>query len=357
MNYIGSKYSLLPFLEKHILEFANPEESWTFFDIFAGTGVVGQHFKKLGLRIVANDIQYYGYCLNRAYIAINNQPAFTSIAEKLPQPQGLLVYDTIDTVLDYLNGLEGVEGFVFKNYCPSGTRRTEYPRQYFTDENGKLCDAIRLELENWYKSNQISDDEYFYLLASLIEAIDKVANTASVYGAFLKHIKRSARKPLSLERFEVVANHKQHQVFNCNGSSLVSKVNCDILYIDPPYNQRQYCTNYHVLETIARYDDPELYGVTGLREYEAQKSDFCYKAKAVDALKELIQHTEARYIFLSYNSEGIMSEDEILTVMEKYGKVTLEKQDYRRFRADIDRKNRKYKSDEVFEYLFCLKKI
>jgi adenine-specific DNA-methyltransferase len=136
----------------------------------------------------------------------------------------------------------------------------------------------------------------------------------------------------------------------------VNQVSCDILYIDPPYNQRQYCTNYHVLETIARYDNPNLYGVTGLREYEDQKSDFCYKAKALEAFEDLIQHTEARHIFLSYNSEGIMPEDEIIKVMEKYGTVELKKQEYRRFRADIDRENRNYKSDEVIEYLFCLRK-
>lgn len=356
MNYIGSKYSLLPFLEKYIFEIAGPTRSRIFFDIFAGTGVVGQHFKKLGFQVIANDIQYYSYCLNRAYIGINNQPKFLDLIDRLPQPSDRLFYDEIDTVLDYLNNLEGVEGFVFRNYCLGGTAESEYPRQYFSDENGKLCDAIRAKVDEWKKDGLLSDDEYFYLLASLIEAIDKVANTASVYGAFLKHIKRSAQKPLKLERFEIVPNHKQHQIRNCDGNLLVDKVHSDILYIDPPYNQRQYCTNYHVLETIARYDNPKLYGVTGLREYEEQKSDFCRKGKTLTALEDLIQRTDANYIFLSYNSEGIMPEIEIIAVMEKYGKVELKKRDYRRFRADIDRENRKYKSDEVLEYLFCLKK-
>lgn len=356
MNYIGSKYSLLPFLEKAILSYSGSPTKQTFFDIFAGTGVVGQHFKKLGFRIVANDIQYYSYCLNRAYVGINNNPEFAGIASSLPQPEQLLRYDTIDVVLNYLNRLAGVQGFVYKNYCPGGSAGTEFPRQYFTDENGQLCDAIRLQIEQWYQDNLISEDEYFYLLASLIEAIDKVANTASVYGAFLKHIKHSARKRLQLDRLEIVHNGKQHHIYNCDGHSLVEQVLCDILYIDPPYNQRQYCTNYHVLETIARYDSPDLSGVTGLRQYEDQKSDFCYKRKVQKAFKDLIQHTQARYVFLSYNSEGLMSRDQVVTIMKQYGKVVVEEQDYRRFRADSDSENRNYKRDDVIEYLFCLEK-
>lgn len=356
MNYIGSKYSLLPFLEKNVLEFAGPTTERTFFDIFAGTGAVGQHFKRLGFHIVANDIQYYSYCLSRAYVGVNSEPEFAGIVESMPRPDGLLLYDNVDVVLDYLNRLEGVEGFVYRNYCPGGTAGTEYPRQYFTDENGKRCDAIRLQVKEWHRNERISQDEYFYLLASLIEAIDKVANTASVYGAFLKHIKQSARKPLKLERLQIVPSRKLHQVHNCNGSLLVDKVPCEMLYMDPPYNQRQYCTNYHVLETIARYDSPQLHGVTGLREYDDQKSDFCYKRKALEAFEDLIQRTQAHYVFLSYNNEGLMPEDEIVATMERYGTVEVKKQEYPRFRADVDRENRKYKADSVIEYLFCLEK-
>lgn len=356
MNYIGSKYSLLPFLEENILEFVGSVNGQTFFDIFAGTGIVGHHFKRLGFHIIANDLQYYSFCLNRAYVGIDNEPGFAGILDDLPRPAGLLLYDSVDVVLEYLNGLEGVEGFVYRNYCPGGTADTEYPRQYFTDDNGKRCDAVRLQTEEWHRNGRISDDEYFYLLVSLIEAIDKVANTASVYGAFLKHIKQSARRPLKLERFEIVPARSPHQVYNCDGSLLVDKLPYGILYLDPPYNQRQYCTNYHVLETIARYDDPKLYGVTGLRDYSGQKSVLCNKREALKALEDMIRHTPARYVFLSYNNEGLMPEDEIIEMMGRYGTVELRRKEYPRFRADIDRENRKYKANGVIEYLFCLKK-
>lgn len=353
MNYIGSKYSLLSFLEENILEFASPKNGHTFFDLFAGTGMVGHHFKRLGFRIIANDIQYYSFCLNRAYVGVDCEPAFTGIADDLPRTAGLF---SVDTVLESLNGLEGVEGFVYRNYCPGGTSGTEHPRQYFTDENGKRCDAIRSQIEEWHRNGRISDDEYFYLLASLIEAIDRVANTASVYGAFLKHIKPSARRPLKLERLEIVPARKPQKVYNEDGCSLVDRFPYNILYLDPPYNQRQYCTNYHVLETVARYDDPQLYGVTGLREYSRQKSALCRRKEALNVLEDLVRRTPARYVFLSYNNEGLMSEEEITGVMARYGKVELRKKDYSRFRADLDRENRKYKTNGVIEYLFCLKK-
>ncbi len=354
MNYIGSKSSLLTFLERHIVELANPQPGWTLFDVFAGTGAVGRHFKQRGLRVVANDIQYYSYCLNRALVGINEPPTFAGIVPELPAPAERLWSDPIETVLTYLNQLPGTEGFIYEQYCLGGTRGTPFPRQYFTDENGKRCDAIRQQIELWYQAGRIAEDEYFYLLASLLEAIDQVANTASVYGAFLKRFKPSARKPLRLERLGIVPSRERHLVCNCEGVALVAQVPCDILYVDPPYNQRQYCTNYHVLETIARYDRPQLSGVTGLRAYEHQKSGFCSRMHARQALEQLLRRTTARYVFVSYNSEGLLTASEIVALMEGYGRVVVREEAYRRFRADVDRVNRRYKADTVTEYLFCL---
>ncbi len=355
MNYIGSKYSLLPFLEEKILQFVGERKGLTFFDVFAGTGIVGRHFKSKGFQIIANDIQYYSYSLNKASIAINEEPQFLGIVGQLPC-SGFLPLDAIDVVLNYLNTIPPKKGFVYHNYCPGGTKHKQYPRQYFTDANGMHCDAICTQIQAWYQHNSITEDEYFYLLASLLEAIDKVANTASVYGAFLKHIKSSAQKPLRLEKIVVIPDKKTHRVYNTDGSALVNQVPHDILYMDPPYNQRQYCTNYHVLETIARYDEPSLKGVTGLREYYNQKSAFCSRKRVAQTLQAIIQGSSAKYIFLSYNSEGLITVDEIMQIMGNFGLVELHQQPYRRFRADVDSQQRKYKANGVSEYLFCLEK-
>ena len=355
MNYIGSKYSLLDFLKHNIMQW-HGLEGGVLLDVFSGTGIVGRHFKQHGFRIIANDIQYYAYCLGRALVGISKAPTFGGIMEELVAVERDLLDDPARAVLDYLDAKEGEEGFIYRNYCPGGTLGSDFRRQYFSDENGKRCDAIRMQIEAWWQDGRLTEDEHFYLLASLIDAADRVANTASVYGAFLKHIKKSAMKPLHMEPLQIVECDQEHRAYNRDGSQLVGEVACDVLYMDPPYNHRQYCANYHVLETLARYDHPEVRGVTGLRPYDGQKSDFCMKRRALPAFEEMVAKTSARYVFLSYNSEGIMQKDEILSVMRKHGVADVVSRDYGRFRADVDRENRVYKGDRVEEYLFRLDK-
>ena len=304
-------------------------EGRVFADLFAGTGVVGKTFKEKGFRVIANDIQYYSYVINKHLI------------ENVPP----LSVDIVDT----LNQLSGVEGFIYKNYCAgSGSGR-----QYFTDENGMKCDAIRIELERLKNNGDIDESQYYYLLASLINSIDKYANTASVYGAFLKNVKKSAAKEFELELLPIVDGDKESRAYNDNISNLIRKIGGDILYLDPPYNARQYCTNYHVLETIARYDSPIIKGKTGLRDYSMQKSAFCSSRTVVDAFDSVLRDANFDYIFLSYNNEGLMPFDTIKSTMEKYGEYQMFSTDYKRFQADTI-SNRNIKSNKTTEYLHCL---
>ena len=330
MNYIGSKYSLIDFLQDTITNVTDIKDTtdYTFADLFAGTGIVGQTYKSLGYSVIANDIQYYSYIINKHLIENS-----TSLDNSL---------------LDYFNNLKPLEGFIYNNYCMgSGSGRN-----YFTDENGKKCDAIRTELERLKEQNKISDREYYYYLASLINSIDKFANTASVYGAFLKHIKKSAQKEFKLELLPLV-DGPIGKVYNEDINRLIKTIDGDILYLDPPYNARQYCSNYHVLETIAKYDNPTLSGVTGLRDYQDQKSLFCSKRTVYEAFEDLIKNANFKYIFLSYNNEGLMSLNSIMKIMSKYGKYDVFTKDYKRFKADKDN-NRKIKSNSTVEYLHCL---
>ncbi len=330
MNYIGSKYSLMDFLTETITQVTGSDANGKVFaDLFAGTGVVGKTFKERGYRVIANDIQYYSYVLNKHLIG-NVPPLDVNI-------------------VDDLNALTGIEGFIYKNYCAgSGSGR-----QYFTDYNGKKCDSIRIELERLKNCGEIDEAQYFYLLASLINSIDKYANTASVYGAFLKKVKKSAAKEFELELLPIIDGDRESEVHNDDINSVIKRIGGDILYLDPPYNARQYCTNYHVLETIARYDNPELRGKTGLRDYTMQKSAFCSSRTVVDAFDEVLRNAEFNYIFLSYNNEGLMPFEVIRKTMEKYGEYQQFSTDYRRFKADVD-ENRNYKSDKTTEYLHCL---
>ncbi|MGP1597627.1 DNA adenine methylase [Peptoanaerobacter stomatis] len=330
MNYIGSKYSLLDFLETTIDKVTGYKngDNYIFADLFAGTGIVGQTYKAKGCTVISNDIQYYSYVLNKHFI------------ENVPKLD--------ESLLPRLNSITPTEKFIYKNYCEgSGSGRN-----YFTNENGKKCDAIRIELEHLYISGEISDNIYFYYLASLVNSIDKYANTASVYGAFLKHIKKSAQKEFKLELLPVIPGNIG-KVYNEDINVLVRKISGDILYLDPPYNSRQYCSNYHVLETIAKYDNPELNGVTGLRNSSNQKSKFCSKRTVIEVFDDLIKNADFKYIFLSYNNEGLMSLDAIREVMSKYGKYSFFTKEYKRFKADKD-ENRNIISDSTTEYLHCL---
>ncbi len=331
MNYIGSKLSLLDFLEETIRLVTGYQDGdpYVFGDLFAGTGVVGAAFKKKGCRVIANDIQHYSYVLNKHYIE-NHSPIDTSL-------------------LDYFNELPGIEGFVYQNYClGSGSGRN-----YFSDENGKKCDAIRTALETLYQNKEIDQSQYYYFLASLINSIDKYANTASVYGAFLKHLKRSAARPFQLELLPIVDGPLGGEVHLDDVNHLIREIEGDVLYLDPPYNARQYSANYHVLETISRYDSPVLTGKTGLRDSSKQKSRFCSKRTVAEAFEKLVADAKFSYLFLSYNNEGLMSLDTIRSIMEKYGRYEVYTKEYRRFRADKE-ENRNHKGNATVEYLHCL---
>ncbi|HHX68111.1 MAG TPA: DNA adenine methylase [Gallicola sp.] len=340
MNYIGSKRSLIDFLKKEIFDVAQIKKNETkgiwFADGFAGTGIVGKSFKSKGMNVLSNDIQYYSFVINRHYIGVNKVPKYKNLG-----------FDPFE----YFNNSKGKKGFIYNNYCVEGTKGQEYERNYFTPENAMLIDQIREDIEKWHTENRINDDEYYYLISCLLEAADKVANTAAVYGAFLKHIKKSAQNRINLVPLKIIEKDIDSKIDNSPIEEWILKSEGDILYLDPPYNHRQYATNYHMLETIAKYDNPIIYGKTGLREYSEQKSNWCSKSKVVEELEHVIKNAKFKYIFLSYNNEGIMSLDEVREVMEKYGAYKLKKQEYKRFKADNNRQN---KADNTTEYLHCL---
>ena len=341
MNYIGSKYSLIDFLKQSIdktLKLCNESKKpseMVFADLLAGTGVVSGFFKEQGYSVVTNDIQYYSYVITK-HVVENGANLDEERCKRL---------------IARLNALEGVEGFIYKNYSYEGTQGQEFRRMYFSEYNAKKCDAMRIAIEEWRNQGEIDENEYFFLLGSLINSIDKYANTASVYGAYLKKMKKSALKEMELTGLPIIQGGGDCKAYNEDISELIKNVSGDILYLDPPYNNRQYCSNYHILETIAKYDNPEIKGKTGLRDYAAQKSAFCLKDKVADAFADIIKNAKFKYIFLSYNNEGLMSFDTIERIMKKYGRYKVYMQQYRRFKADSARDA---KSDSTIEYLHCL---
>jgi adenine-specific DNA-methyltransferase len=232
-----------------------------------------------------------------------------------------------------------------------------HKRKYFSDINAQMIDAIRDKIEKWRSDDLLSDDEYFILLYSLIDAADFVANISGTYGAYLKIWRPTALKKIQLKIPEITANTLKNEVFQEDSNSLVRKISGDILYLDPPYNERQYAPNFHVLETLAVWDKQKLVGKTGQRDYSKKKSAYSQKYKSIIAFEDLIQNANVRYIVLSYNNEGIIPRSEILRILNSKGLVSEYTTDYRRFRTERDHEKRQYKKceDRVVEHLYIVK--
>src|SRR5699024_7518017 len=207
-------------------------------------------------------------------------------------------------------------------------------RLFFSAHNAAKIDACRSQIEHWMRTKEINASLYFYLLASLLESVDKIANTASVYGAYLKKLKKTAQKELFIVPVEFTETTAAHQVYHEDANQLIKTISGDILYLDPPYNARQYGANYHLLNTIATYKPFTPKGKTGLPDYH--KSRYCKTREVLNAFESLIREAQFSHLFVSYNNEGLMPAEEIKTVMEKYGKYLLVTKRYQRFKTDKD---------------------
>uniref|UniRef100_UPI0034DF7E2E DNA adenine methylase n=1 Tax=Candidatus Thiodubiliella endoseptemdiera TaxID=2738886 RepID=UPI0034DF7E2E len=346
MRFIGNKEKIIDNIYQ-IIKDKNIKGS-SFFDVFSGTSNVGKFFKQLDYQIFSSDVLYFSYVLQMAYLVNNKKPNFKKLLKSLKLKS--TDKKPLELVVEYLNSIKPKKGFIYKNYTPEGSSKLEQPRMYFSNENGKIIDAIRMEIEKWKEDKLIENSEYYILLACLIETVPFYSNITGVYGAFQKKWDARALKKLKLRTIQLIYNSKNNFSFNTNSLDLIEKVEADIFYLDPPYNQRQYAPNYHILETIAKYDNPEIKGVTGLRNYDNQKSNFCNPKKGIIELSEMAEKAKCSTFILSYNSEGIMKKDDILKTLKKYGKVELVEFEHRRYKSNNNGnlKDKKHILEQVY---------
>lgn len=350
MKYIGNKTRLLGFITDSLKESGAPK-SGLFADLFSGTTSVAEHFKKSGYQIISNDFMEYSFVLQKAYIESNSEPLFDELMLHIDSAKNLT---NVENVINFLNQLNPIHGYCFDNYGSGGVEN----RMYFTGENAGMIDAIREQIEEWKRYSLINSEEFYYLLALVIEAADHVANMSGTYGAYLKIWRSVALKKLNIKRRDIFDNHSNNRSFKEDSGVLIKELSGEILYLDPPYNSRQYAPNFHVLESIAVWDKQSLYGKSGLRNYDNQKSQFSIKAKATKSLFELIDLAQFEYIALSYNNEGLIKHSDLIEFLGRKGKLTIFSTDYRRFRTERNHEKRVYKDlgDRTTEYLFVLKK-
>lgn len=335
MRYIGNKSKVLNKIDNLIDKKGLNKKGLTFFDAFTGTATVAHHYKNK-YHLLANDNLYFSYV----------------IAEAKLNSKSIMFEKLGFNPFDYFNNVDtsNCVGFIAKNFAPVLS-----DRMYFSDENARFIDFIRQTINDWYITSKITENEKYFLIASLIESVSKVANVAGVYGSFLKTWDPRAKKrmiyiPIDTEPYV----DDLAEIYNDDVLKVIKKVKGDILYLDPPYTKNQYSTQYHLLETIALYDNPILRGKTGTRDMHLYTSDFSREGDAHIAFEELIANANFKYIILSYSSDGIMSKEYIESILKRYGKKdTFEfiKFSYKQY------KNSKAKDrSNHCEYLFYIEK-
>lgn len=293
-------------------------------DIFAGTGTVSKFLKKHGYSVLSNDFLYLSYVLNKGALEMNE-----TITPKLHAIIRHLNNLSIDNCLWF----DIEKAFIYQNYSP----HDDCKRMYFQCHNAIKIDLIRQEIE--HLRNDITEAEYFYLLSLLINAVPYVSNITGTYGAYLKYWDKRTYNKLILEEIEIQPSNLFCHCYNLNATTFAHQhIESDLVYLDPPYNGRQYLPNYHILETIARYDYPEIKGVTGVRVDSDKMSDFCKKGTAEAAFRELFTSLNCRYILLSYNNEGLINTERMSQIVCDSGNAKtfrLFEYNYRRYKNKI----------------------
>lgn len=306
-RYLGNKYKLNEFIKNTIEKECGYFE--TFADLFAGTGSVASLFQDKHL--IVNDILFSNYVCHQTWFG----------TEKYSK----------DKIINYINKynqtLVQTDNYVSKNFADT----------YFSKKNCKKIGYIREDIDNNLKNGKLNFREQCILITSLLYAMDKIANTCGHYDAYRKN--GELTKNLELQMPKIEKSNIKNEIYNEDINNLVKVISADIVYLDPPYNSRQYCDAYHLLENIARWEKPKVIGVAKKMDRTTLKSDYC-TISATRAFEDLIKNIKAKYIVLSYNnmankgndrSNAKLSDEDILRILSAKGKVQQFSQDYKAF--------------------------
>ncbi len=335
MRYLGSKETLTDSIRALLQNHNLFQGNLVFFDAFCGMGSVADSMKSIYSHIIINDSLKCSTIFTRGRLYANS-----CTFERLG----------FDPFAFFNENNIKIHGFIYQNYSLGGSER-----MYFSEDNAARIDYFRMQIEDWKEHDQITEEEYTYLLACLLESVSDVSNTAGVYGAFLKHWDKRALKPIVFSKID--SNEGQCDIVESQNDkieNIISDIECDILYLDPPYTQNQYGTQYHLLETLIINDNPPISRVTGSRPTTPMRSNWSKMYHAHILFEKVVAETRASHIVLSYNNDGFMSKDYIektlkrLGIEETYDCVTI---DYKKYN------NTKCQGAEGHqEYLFYIQK-
>jgi len=340
-RYIGSKDKLSEIIISEIK--STKRGAKHIIDLMAGTGLFSLALREQGFQVSAVDVMTYSFHHLNVHLFLGEAPAFKGI-EKINniekfQVRNLFGGSNYETVLNYLNHLTPRKGYFYTEFSPDGEPyNATKPRKYFSSQNAAKIDAIRKEIKTLRLSDLITDYEHSLLLHDLIMAANDIANIAGTYGHYLSKFVKRAEDPISLytSSFSKVGKLSGHKVFKGYAEDLASQLKGDVCYIDPPYIKRQYAANYHILETIAREDEPEAIGESGLRPWRDQYSNFCSKVKIRSSFDKILTQIDCEDYLISYSEDGLLPIDDLISFLSGYGRVVKKDIQYKRFKSRTD---------------------
>ncbi len=294
-------------------------------DLMCGTASVSEALRVAGYKVMANDLMTFSVHHARVRLLMEDAPDFSNI--------GIGNYFEVQK---YLENVEPIQGLFYREYSPEGKPLNgEKPRMYFLAENAGKIDAVNAQINDWVAQGILSDIEISLLRHDLIMAANKVANIAGTYGHYRSKWCNGSRSDLTFIPTDFIFGHStDHEVMQGRAEDVSKDIEADLCYIDPPYMKRQYAANYHIIETLARGDEPEAVGVSGLRPWRDQYSNFCTKTKIRQSFKDIFENIKCDQFLISYSEDGLLSESDMIDLFEEFGVVTLKDIPFPRFKSN-----------------------
>jgi adenine-specific DNA-methyltransferase len=353
-RYIGAKTRILGEVLAEIQR--QVPAGGTVADIMCGTGAVSLGLRKRGYRVVAVDVMKQACIITEVKVLLQNAPSFAGARKYLTASGQTLLTEQSGyaSIVQTLNNLLPLDGYFWREFSPEGKPQNgSEPRKYFSSENASKIDAARAFIQRLRAENAVTEIEHSLLIHDLIIAANDAANIAGTYGHYLSRFVPRALQPIRFApmRFESGGLASGHQVINGFAENVAPGLEADLCYLDPPYMKRQYAANYHLLETIAREDEPPAIGKSGLRPWRDEYSDFCSKRKIRPAFEKVVTGMKCARFLVSYSSEGLLSKSEMLELLRRFGDVTVREFSNKRFKSrDEDA------AENVTEFLFSLRR-
>ena len=303
IKYLGSKRTLLDTIEQVLSVIPNTR---SVVDLFSGTSRVGHHLKGAGYQVFSNDLNTYAYALATCYVQANRTQQTPDVSKLLKE----------------MSSVEPRPGYFTKNFCEEA--------RFFQPQNGAKVDAMR----DWLEAQNLDWERKAILLVSLMEAADRVDSTCGIQMAYLKQWASRSFNDLAL-RMPVLHDAPISRTCKAHhGDALINsaKISADVAYLDPPYNQHKYLGNYHIWESLVKWDKPEVYGVARKRvDVKQRKSSFNRKREIHDAMRTIVSNLDVNHLVVSFSNEGYIERDDMVEILETRGQVSVVEKDFKRY--------------------------